>query len=62
MRIGRIRRWGRVGFLRRRLPYVLDVVMSRPRTLLFWSLRPRLWLDTRHRVRLLLAGRGYLDA
>lgn len=28
MRWGRLLRWGRVGFLRRRLPYVLEIVSS----------------------------------
>lgn len=47
MRWGRLLRWGRVGFLRRRLPYVWDVV-SRPwANALFWATRPRMWFELR---------------
>lgn len=42
MRVGRVMRWGRVGFLRRRMPYVLEVYGLPFRTVAFWCRRPDL--------------------
>lgn len=47
MRWGRVLRWGRVGFLRRRLPYVWDIVSSPWKSALFWAARPRMWFEVR---------------
>lgn len=40
MRFGRVLRWGRVGFLRRRLPYVWDITRAPFRTLLWYAKNP----------------------
>ena len=51
MRFGRVLRWGRVGFLRRRMPYVLEVWGQPFRNAAFWLRRPDLayglWLYRR---------------
>lgn len=45
MRWGRVLRWGRVGFLRRRLPYLRDLVVMDAQDVAFWLMRPRLWVE-----------------
>lgn len=40
MTFGRVLRWGRVGFLRRRLPYVWDVTCSPFRSALWYAKNP----------------------
>jgi hypothetical protein len=50
MKLGRLLRWGRVPFLRRRLPYVADVVIEPARNATLWIRRPGLALYV-HRIR-----------
>lgn len=40
--VRRFLRWGRVGFLRRRMPFVLEVVGTPFRHVAFWLRRPDL--------------------
>lgn len=55
MRVGRVLRWGRVGFLRRRMPYLVnDVILGPCRNVLFLARNPSIaWLS--HRVRQAIA-------
>jgi hypothetical protein len=51
VRLGRLLRWGRVGFLRRRMPYVLEVWGQPFRTAAFYLRRPVLaWKVHRYRA------------
>lgn len=50
MRLGRLLRWGRPGFLRRRLPYVQDVLVGPCRNAWFLARNPEItWLSFRVR-------------
>lgn len=40
MRLGRVLRWGRVAFLSRRVPYLLEVLHQRFEASTFWLRRP----------------------